>query len=402
MATVLILGGLGNQQDGARHLVPYLLSLPPAERPLFVRIVDRPLVIPAAGTRDKAFTLPAAFASRKGFDWVFDLTGERAYDTPDTVHAERTLRFAASLGASAVKHAAGSYVRVLGSCYRSRTPSANEAGEKENVYEPWGGQSSWRHEAARALATLEGLKLVLIRPGLLYGAATVTGITPRLAVGQVYHYEQEKLDLLWTGDLAQDTVHAEDLAAAMVHAARWAQSLETPRAMLDAHREDLPPSKQARAAKDALEITASAAPDAEKAVEAVVFSAVDDGKTTQLGVAKITEQNMEVTIGFQGKLVSSFVKLNLGDVADDVNEKHLDSWSDLLEAWSPRDSSNLPISPFIPVDLLGPDPISFDNSDLKRLTGWAPKYRLTGEVAKETVERFRKEGHWPPLLKRTA
>lgn len=211
----------------------------------------------------------------------------------------------------------------------------------------------------------------------------------------------------------------------MVHAARWAQSLETPRAMLDAHREDLPPSKQARAAKDALEITASAAPDAEKAVEAVVFSAVDDGKTTQLGVAKITEQNMEVTIGFQGKLVrsvaiistqrrdppqlmqpavrtacSSFAKLNLGDVADDVNEKHLDSWSDLLEAWSPRDSSNLPISPFIPVDLLGPDPISFDNSDLKRLTGWAPKYRLTGEVAKETVDRFRKEGHWPPLLKR--
>lgn len=65
MVTVLILGGLGAlntpdcslangssslpANDTTRHLLPCLVSLPPAERPTFIRIVDKPLVIPAAG-----------------------------------------------------------------------------------------------------------------------------------------------------------------------------------------------------------------------------------------------------------------------------------------------------------------------------------------------------------------
>ena len=42
---------------------------------------------------------------------------------------------------------------------------------------------------------------------------------------------------------------------------------------------------------------------ANKAVAAAVFCAVDDGETTQLDIARVTEAVMGVKIGFQGKLV---------------------------------------------------------------------------------------------------
>lgn len=49
--------------DNARHLLPYLVSLPPAERPAFIRLVDKPLVIPAAN----AYTTYVDTACREAF-----------------------------------------------------------------------------------------------------------------------------------------------------------------------------------------------------------------------------------------------------------------------------------------------------------------------------------------------
>lgn len=175
MTTVLILGGLGepacrspqlllravdsrrpgaalllsagNGQDATRHLLPHLFSLPDGEQPNFVRIVDRPLLVPAAdfftcyadgtfrkalkegvaagtveyvqgnlliegtkkmaflalergkesgltqqfrraGTRQSAFALPPGHGGpAKSFDCVFDFTGEFDHDTPDAVRS---------------------------------------------------------------------------------------------------------------------------------------------------------------------------------------------------------------------------------------------------------------------------------------------------------------------------
>lgn len=131
MATVLILGGLG--LDATRHLVTHLVasspdsdSLEPRPRPALVRIVDKALAIPQAdayttyvdsdtrnalrngvqqgtvelvqgnllqdATRDKAFALPDQHGGpAKGFDWVFDFTGETDFSTPEIVRAPPSL-----------------------------------------------------------------------------------------------------------------------------------------------------------------------------------------------------------------------------------------------------------------------------------------------------------------------
>ena len=96
---------------------------------------------------------------------------------------------------------------------------------------------------------------------------------------------------------------------------------------------------------------------------------------------------------------SSFAKLNLADVTSDVNEKHLESWNQMLQASDPPVQPDMPVSPVIPADLLGPEVISFNNTALKQLTGWRPQHSLPVETAREMVDGFAKEGHWPALRK---
>ncbi|GJN87141.1 hypothetical protein Rhopal_000086-T1 [Rhodotorula paludigena] len=428
MVTVLILGGLA--QDATRHLLPFLLSpsLDAAHRPSFVRIVDRALVIPAAdayttyvdtacraalksGTekrtveylqgnlltepmRERAFTLPEAHGgASKGFDWVFDFTGETDFNAPEVVHVERTLRLALLLGQSAVKHKVGAYVRALPSFYRLVKDKKGKVGAEGEAAAPWGVMSSWHHEAARGLANMEGLNLVLVRPALLYGPFTVTGITPRALIGEVYKFQNEKLEFLWSESLPHNTVHAHDYASALVHSAAWAVSLGSRAAVLAAHSEPLPSTLSSDAQVAALGSLGAATSKDE--VRAAVFNAADDGETTQKDIAKLIAEVIGVKSGFHGSVISSFAKLNIGEVVEDVNDKHLEGWSDLLQASNPPILTNMPISPAVPADLLGPHPISFDNGALKRLTGWKPRYRLTGDVLRETVEGFRHEGNWP-------
>ncbi|GAA5913592.1 hypothetical protein JCM6882_001695 [Rhodosporidiobolus microsporus] len=433
MTTVLILGGLG--QDATRHLLPYLTSpsssISSDLRPVFIRVVDKYLAIPAAGayttyvdadarealktgtekgtveyvqgnlltdaTREKAFTLPDKFGGPdKGFSFVFDMTGEQDFQAPEIVHLERTLRLALLLGRSAVAHKVGSYVRLLQPFYKLKDEKKGvKVGDKAaGVSEPWGTLAGWWHEAARGLAKIEGLNLALIRPALFYGPYTLSGLTPRALIGEVYRFQNEKLEFLWAESLPQNTIHSADFASACVSAAAWASKLGSRSSILATHSEVLPSTLSSSSQVSALaDLGAATKEDGE--IRAAVFNAVDDGETTQKEVAKVIEEVVGVKSGFHGGVISAFAKLNMTDVVEDVNDKHLEGWSSLLQASSPPISSSVPISPFVPLDLLAPNPISFSNAPLKELTGWAPKHKLDAATVRDTVEKFRKEGNWP-------
>ncbi|ORY74263.1 hypothetical protein BCR35DRAFT_293345 [Leucosporidium creatinivorum] len=425
MATILILGGLG--QDGARQLIPYLLSSA-GPSPAFLRIVDRYFILPQAdpipsttyldldarqalskgskegkveylqgnllteATRTKAFTLPEAHGGpAKGFDYVFDFTGEHDYSLPDAVHIERTLRLALLLGKSAVDFKVGAYVRLLATQYKLAGDKKGKVGEQgEGSAEPWGVRAGWLHESARGLAKIEGLNLVLLRPATFYGDYTVTGLTPRVLIGEVYRYLGEKLEFLWKESTAVNTIHSIDFSSAAVAIAEWAAK-NGAATVLSQAGEDLPTTLKSN---DLIKDVACAAKKEDK-VRAAVFSVVDDGETTQKEIAKVIEEVVGVEAGFHGSIISSFAKLNMGDVLEDVNDKHLEGWSALLTASNPPISTTVPISPNTPADLLQPYPISFSNALLKQLTGWAPTRKLDAATVRETVDKFKKEGNWP-------
>ncbi|KAL8286398.1 hypothetical protein RQP46_004415 [Phenoliferia psychrophenolica] len=420
--TILILGGLG--EDRTRCLLPYLIS-PAGPSPAFVRIVDKHLLIPQADaytcyvdvntraalkkivldgkgeyvqanllsepSRTKVFKLPDAHGGpAKGFDYVFDFTGEADFELPDAVHVERTLRLALLLGKTAVENNVGVYVRGIATLYKLAGGKKGKVGGADGPSEPWGTRSGWQHEAGRGLALIKGLKLVLLRTGLMYGPFTLGGITPRCLIGEVYKYEGEKLEFLWAESLAQNTCHAEDFASAAVAIASWA-STKSATELVALAGEELPTTLKSN---DLVKDIPGAAKK-EDPVRVAVFTVVDDCETTQKEIASLIAEVVGVQSGFHGALISTFAKMNMSDVIEDVNDKHLEGWSALLTKSNPPISDTLPISPHTAADILQPYPIEFTNERAKSLTGWTPAYRLTVQAVKETIEGFRKEGNWP-------
>ncbi|KAK4053472.1 hypothetical protein OIV83_001639 [Microbotryomycetes sp. JL201] len=428
--TILILGGLG--QDGSRHMISFLLngSSQPASdsstrpRPTFVRIVDKFLIIPQADPmpstvyldartkaalktgqaeylqgnlltegKERAFWLPDAHGgSGRGFDVVLDFTGEADFDLSDAVHIERTLKLALGLGNTAAATKVGAYIRVLPSQYKTNKSKVGE--QDSGPAEPWGVRARWHQEAARALAAIPNLNLVCVRPAYFYGPATLTGVSPRALIGELYRFRNEKLEFLWKESLAVNTIHTEDFCAAVLAVIDLA--LERDReALLALAGETLVPGldddKPIRNIPGALRPT--------EKVDAPVFEVVDDGETTQGDLATLISQVIGVQCGFHHSVISSFAKMNIQDVLEDVNEKHMQGWSDLLTASNPPVSPTTPLSPYTPVDLLQPYPLTFSSRKLKQI-GWKPQHRLDAKSLHDTIKGFKAEGIWPSAKSR--
>ena len=336
------------------------------------------------------------------------------------MHVERTLKLAIQLGRAAVVHKVGVYARMISPFYRipgDKKAQVSAVGLDAAPAEPWGVKASMHHESARALALVDGLNLVLLRPGLMYGDYTVTGITPRLLIAEVYKFLGEKLEFLWAEGLPQGTVHVRDCAVAAVKAVEWAaKTAKEDRLRLAG--EELPTTLKSNELIKGIDGAAKK----EDSARAVVFSLVDDGSTTQADIAKAVGEAVGVESGFHGTIISSFAKLNMGDVLEDVNDKHLEAWSELLNASDPPISTVLPISPHVvsqtcwlrlggpklsggltlndplvlqPADLLQPYPINFSSAKLKTVLGFQPEYKLLPGVLKQAIDRFKKDGNWP-------
>jgi len=221
----------------------------------------------------------------------------------------------------------------------------------------------------------------------------------------------------WSDSLACNTVHIDDFSSALVSAAIWAESLGSRSSILSAHSVNLPPAIDSNKPLEPLTSGPSPVKPAkkeEKDIRAALFNVEDGGDTRQKAMAKLIEEVVGVKTGWHGIVISTFAKLNLDVVHEDANEKlsssssippqshsdlclqllqHLEGWSALMQA--SNINTTVPISPQVPVDLLSPNPISFDSSALKRLTGWAPTHKLDAATVRATIEGFRKEGFWP-------
>lgn len=71
-----------------------------------------------------------------------------------------------------------------------------------------------------------------------------------------------------------------------------------------------------------------------------------------------------IETGFQGTVISSFAKMNLESVVEDVNEKHLQPWSELLKE---QNINNSPLTPYLDKELLKDNALSVDGSKVNLL-----------------------------------
>jgi hypothetical protein len=180
----------------------------------------------------------------------------------------------------------------------------------------------------------------------------------------VYQHLNEEMKWLWTKDLRVNTVHITDAARALWSVADWYAV-----------------KKQANW-------------DAKAMGKIPTFNIVDDGQTSQGTMADIIGKLFGIETGFQGQLISTFARLNMDSVVDDVNDEVLGPWAELLEdAGITRPG---PLTPFMEKELLKDTDLSMDGSRLKRVVGFKyEKPQITKELVQDMIDSYTRIGWWP-------
>jgi nucleoside-diphosphate-sugar epimerase len=225
----------------------------------------------------------------KQYDFVFNLAAETKYGQADEVtssnkvYDEKVYQLSVMVGKETAK-------RNIKLFLEASTAQIYDAGKKPSTEDgkmkPWTHIAKAKLKAEEELQKIPGLKLVIVRPSIVYGPADILGITPRLIIGAVYRHLKEEMKLLWTKDLKINTVHVADVCKAL-----W---------FVSAKKED----KGGRTT----DLTATE-----------IYNICDKGDT---GICNLSDQgtvnNFIETIfgietGFQGTMISQFAKVLLSD-----------------------------------------------------------------------------------------
>jgi nucleoside-diphosphate-sugar epimerase len=169
---------------------------------------------------------------------------------------------------------------------------------------------------------------------------------------------------LWTKELRVNTVHITDAARALWAIADWYAV-----------------RKQAKW-------------DTKTMGKIPIFNVVDNGQTSQGTMAEIIGNLFGIETGFQGQLISTFARLNMDCVVDDVNDEVLGPWAELLEeAGITRPG---PLTPFMEKELLKDTDLSMDGSRLEEVVGFKyEKPKITKELVQDMIDSYTRIGWWP-------
>lgn len=169
---------------------------------------------------------------------------------------------------------------------------------------------------------------------------------------------------LWTKDLRVNTVHIDDVTRGLWSIAEW------------------------------YDVQTKGGWDAKSMGETPTFNMVDKGQTCQGTMAEIIGELFGIETGFQGQLISTFARLNMDSVVDDVNDEVLQPWADLLaDAGITRPG---PLTPFMEKELLKDTDLSMDGSRLEKILGFTyEKPKITKELVQSMIDSYTRIGWWP-------
>lgn len=207
------------------------------------------------------------------------------------------------------------------------------------------------------------LNLAIARLPHVYGPYASQWVATALCMARVYQATEEEMKWLWTKDLRTNTVHIQDAARALWSIASWCAD-------------------------------GKAKWDAKSMGNVPTFNIVDKGATSQGTIADIIADIFKIETGFQGQLISTFARLNLESVVDDVNDETLAPWAQLLtDAGITRPG---PISPFMEKELLKDTDLSMDGARLETVVGFEyEKPKMTKELLEEVIESYKSMKWWP-------
>lgn len=279
--------------------------------------------------------------------YVVNLCGETRFGLPEADVEMRTIPPAEKCASKAAACGVSRFIEVS-------TAQVYDSNKKDNTEssstKPWTSVARSRLAAEEKVKKTANLDWVILRSATVYGEGDSTGLMPRFCCAAVYKSSKEKMKFLWTKDLKYNTVHVEDLCAAIIHA------------------------------------TSSSIPAGS------TFNVVDETDTDQGKLNEIITSLFGIETGFAGTMASNLARLNFKSICNDANEGHTPIWMELL---NDADIRNTPLSPYISQELLYANQLSISGGAIKD-TGFKLKHPLlTSEVAQETLRFAEKQGIFP-------
>ncbi|GFN83291.1 Dtdp-glucose 4,6-dehydratase [Plakobranchus ocellatus] len=336
---VLVLGGTGFI---GRNLVDFLVDNSLVKK---IRVVDKvpPQMAWLNTKHSQSFSSPKVefkhsnlihmssaekvFCDDDGeFDFVINLAAETKYGQTEPVYKEGIERLSLNCAEVAARHKVKMFVEVsTGQVY----PGDKKAMVEESHVDPWTNLAKHKLEVEKSLASFgSDFNYVIVRPAIVYGLGDRNGLTPRIIIGSIYRYIRQKMQMLWTKDLHMSTVHVEDVVRAL-----WHLCLHGSRGQ--------------------------------------VYNLADKGSTTQGLVSSLVSELFNINYDFLGSVMSNLARVRMSDVVDDINEKHMQPWSDACQ----RDGIvNTPLTPFIDQELLYNKHLNIDGTKIET-TGFSYTHR---------------------------
>lgn len=359
---VLVLGGTGFI---GRNLIHYLVSNNLASK---VRVADKvpppmawmnPLHLSAFSAAVVEFkhcnlisqgSAENAFASDDGpFDYVVNLAAETKYGQSEPVYHEGVVRLSENCARAAASSGVRMYVELSSGQMSS---NHKKAACEETKCEPWTALARHKLQVEQLLGGIKGLRYTVLRTAIVYGLGDRQGITPRLLVAAIYKYTQEKMKLLWTKDLHMNTVHVDDVCAAIWHLFTHGQSGQ-------------------------------------------IYHLSDKGSTTQGKISQLLSELFDIEYDFMGSILSNMARVNMTSVVEDINDKHMGPWA---HACQQDKITNTPLTPFIDQELLYNKHVHMDGSKLEKhgFTYQHPELQLA--VLRQVLDDYISMGLFPKCL----
>lgn len=218
-------------------------------------------------------------------------------------------------------------------------------------------------EISRATSDHHRLNLIVLRLAHVYGDYSSKFVATALTLARVYKSLDHDLKWLWTKELRTNTVHIDDTCRALWAAAVW----------FDEGKKDW---------------------DTKAYGATPIFNVVDKGNTSQGTMSEIVGQIFEIETGFHGTLISTFARMNIDSVVDDINDETLQPWADLLE--DAKITRPGPLTPFMEKELLKDTDLSMDGSRFEKVVGFVyNKPTITKEEIEKVIESYKRMNWWP-------
>jgi len=256
-----------------------------------------------------------------GGNWkyVINLAASTKYSQGKEVYDTNIVTVAKNAAGAAAANKCARFIHVS----TAQAYDADKKASKEtDKIKPWTGIAKAHVEAENHVKATPGLNYIIVRPATVYGTADITGLTPRLIIGSIYKEQGEKMETLYSSGLRVNTVHADDVAKALVFLCKNGQS-------------------------------------------GSVFNLCDSNETDQGKINKILEGIYGIKTDFVNAIkMTAASALGTKFLVGFANDQHLKPFSDACKKYGIMDT---PLTPYLDEELILPNPLSVDGTAITAL-----------------------------------